>query len=78
MRLGRSHRVATSARPSIRPAGGRGLGAISCLLAALAMLEGLFFQVGAPAGDHEFTGASSPCETAAAFNPGVARLEGSR
>jgi len=39
--------------------------------------NGLFFQVGAQAGDHEFTGACLDiAETAAACNPGVASFEG--
>ena len=39
--------------------------------------NGLFFQVGAQAGDHEFTGACLDiAETAAARNPGVASFEG--
>jgi DNA-binding CsgD family transcriptional regulator/tetratricopeptide (TPR) repeat protein len=39
--------------------------------------NGLFFQVGAQAGDHEFTGAClDVAETAAARNPGVASFEG--
>jgi DNA-binding CsgD family transcriptional regulator len=39
--------------------------------------NGLFFQVGAQAGDHEFTGAClDVAETAAVRNPGVASFEG--
>ena len=39
--------------------------------------NGLFFQVGAQAGEHEFTGACLDiAETAAARNPGVASFEG--